>query len=290
MVRSQPVCSADTGKLTVVDEALDEFQRRLAAQDNGVLSHPDISRELTSQVRSIVQDALGDEWRRISRELHDSIGHSMALALQHLDLHGHFISGDPERAQRELDAAVNSLNESLRAVRHLSAELRWSVRKAGLRRALEEYLLANVPHEVRIDLRFSGGVNVLPSDICEELYLILREAIRNSLRHAQPSELRIAIVADETTVTASVGDNGHGFDIATMKDLPGGGLSSMAERVRILRGTLDLKSVIGEGTLVIFRVPLARNKVPGSVLLCTGRSPSSWRTTTLCSGRELRRY
>jgi len=209
-------------------------------------------------LRSIVQDALGDEWRRISRELHDSIGHSMALALQHLDLHGHFKSGDPERAQRELDAAVNSLNESLRAVRHLSAELRRSVRKTGLRRALEDYLATSVPCEVRVDLSIAGDINGLPSNICEEVYLILREAIRNALRHAQPTELSLSVAADETAVTASCADNGHGFDAAAIGVLPGGGLSSMTERARILHGWLDVKSAVGEGTIITFRVPLTR--------------------------------
>jgi signal transduction histidine kinase len=272
VVRSKPADSQKTGKSAVVDEILDEFQRRLATRDDWLLRHPDISRELTRQVRSIVQDALADEWRRISRELHDSIGHSMALALQHLDLHEYFVTGDPERAQRELDAAVNSLNESLRAVRHLSAELRHSVRKTGLKRALEEYLRTNAPQEVRIDLNFTGDIDTLPSNICEEMYLILREVIRNALRHAQPTELSLAIVADETAVMASFADNGHGFDMSAVRNLPGGGLSSVTERVRILGGTLDINSAVGEGTSIAFHVPVARDRDADSVGLCSRKS------------------
>lgn len=258
MVRSQPADPRSLGKSAVVDELLEEFQRRLTAQHHGMVPRPGISPEVARQLRSIVQDVLGNEWRRISRELHDSIGHSMAVALQHLDLHGHFKSGDPERAQRELDAAVNSLNESMRAVRHLSAELRRSVRKTGLRRALEDYLATSVPCEVQVDLSIAGDVNGLPSNICEEVYLILREAIRNALRHAQPSELSLSVAAGETAVTVSCADNGHGFDVAAIGDLPGNGLSSMTERARILHGWLDVKSAIGEGTTITFRVPLAR--------------------------------
>jgi signal transduction histidine kinase len=197
-----------------------------------------------------------DERRRISRELHDRVGHGMALTLQRLDLHKRFAGDDTERAQREFGAAVSSLRETLHTVRQLSAELRRSVGKNGLKDALEEYLWANVPSEIHADLVVAGDVDALPPRICEELYLTLREATRNALRHAHPTELRLAVAVTESSVTASITDNGCGFDLAAIGAAPAGGLSTMTERVELLHGTLDLNSEIGTGTTVTLSIPL----------------------------------
>jgi signal transduction histidine kinase len=141
-------------------------------------------------------------------------------------------------------------------VRQLSAELRRSVGKNGLKGAIEDYLWANVPSEVRADLIVAGDVNTLPPRICEELYLILREATRNALRHAHPTELRLTMAVTDSAVAASITDNGCGFDLAAIRAAPAGGLSSMTERVELLHGTLELNSEIGTGTAVSLLVPL----------------------------------
>ena len=57
-----------------------------------------------------------EERRRISRELHDRIGHGMGLALQHLDLYRHYLTTDPDRAEAKLTGAMDSLTGSIRTV------------------------------------------------------------------------------------------------------------------------------------------------------------------------------
>ena len=115
------------------------------------------------------------------------------------------------------------------------------------------YLRANVPQTVRVTTRLVGRVHGLPPQLGEELYLILREAVGNAVRHGNPTELRIAVSAGRRRVDASVTDNGRGFGPGTAA---GNGLASMRERTHLLRGHLDVASAPGRGTWVTLWVPL----------------------------------
>ena len=203
-----------------------------------------------------------EERHRISRELHDRVGHGMALALQHFDLHRYFSEADSARAEREFQAGVSSLNEALRTVQHMSTELRRSVGKDGVKAAMESYLKDNLPAGVRASLEVTGDTKAMSPPICEELYLIMREACRNALRHGRPSELRLTMEVTKSAVTASVFDDGRGFSVAAPENQLGGGLPSMTERAELLNGRLTVKSAIGKGTTVSIWVPLSGSGTP----------------------------
>jgi signal transduction histidine kinase len=195
------------------------------------------------------------ERHRISRELHDRVGHGMALALQHFDMHRYFSGTDNARAEREFTAGFTSLDEAFRTVRYLSTELRRAVGDDGIEAAIKAYLRDHVPGGIRACLQVTGDATVLPAPISEELYLVVREACRNALRHGRPSELRVALTVTDSEVTATVSDDGRGFSMEASD--AGGGLPSMAERAELLNGTLKMESTIGEGTTVTVRVPLS---------------------------------
>jgi signal transduction histidine kinase len=194
-----------------------------------------------------------DERRRIARELHDRVCHELGLALQHLDLHQHLIGREPERAEAKLTAAVAALTGSLRVIQQLAAELRNPVGAGGIEQALRDYLAANVPATIDARLKVTGDAVALPAALSEQLYLIVREAVRNAVRHADPTELRLSVRVTRTAVVATVVDNGRGWAPALHH---GGGLSSMAERAELLRGTLELVSESRRGTAVRLRLPL----------------------------------
>ncbi|MFY1632999.1 sensor histidine kinase [Solwaraspora sp. WMMB335] len=205
-----------------------------------------------------LQASRQEERRRIARELHDRVLHGMSLTLHRLDLHRHYAAHDQARAGANLDGAVEYLGEVVRIVQQLSAELRRSVGEEGLESALRAYLDATTPPSVQVSLGTTGDAKSLPPDTAEELYLILREAVRNSLRHAGPTRLDVTIDVDTTAVHAVVSDDGRGFD-PDDPDRTGGGLPSMRERALLLRGRLTVVSKPDTGTRVEVRVPLAES-------------------------------
>jgi signal transduction histidine kinase len=204
-----------------------------------------------------VIDALAAERRRIARELHDRVGHGMGLALQNLELYHHYAQRDPERGRAKLAATATVLRDCARAVRQLSSELRRSVDGDGIGPALEAYLRGAAPPTLRTSLAVVGDTTALPPEVSEELYLILREATWNAVRHAGAAELRLVLAVTDAWVTASATDDGRGFDPGAVHGR-GGGLASMAERAHLLRGSLDVTSASGRGTTVTLRIPLAQ--------------------------------
>ena len=203
-----------------------------------------------------LQASRQEERTRIARELHDRVLHEMGLTLHRLDLYRHYADRDPEQSRAKVDAAIESLDEALRTVRNLSAELRRSVGEYGLERTLRAYLAANVPTSVQFSITTTGDVKVLPPDVLEELYLIMREAARNALRHADPRRLDLAIDVADHDVTATVVDDGCGFDTGD-PERARGGLPSMYERALLLHGALTLTSAPGHGTRVEVRIPFS---------------------------------
>lgn len=194
-----------------------------------------------------------EERRRIARELHDRVLHSLAFAVHQIDLHRYRAA--TEHSCSELDAALAQVLEAVHTVQCLSAELRRSVSDDGLERSLRSYLQVHAEPAVRVVFGTAGDVFDLPAVISEELYLTLREAVRNALRHAEPSTLTVNLDINASGVVASVVDDGCGFD-GCAPPAEGGGMASMRERVRLLHGEIDVTSSPGVGTAVTVRVPL----------------------------------
>ncbi len=210
------------------------------------------------RVLARVHSSRREERRRIARELHDHVAHGVGLALQQIDLYRRRRDRDPQGAAAILSSAATALSDALRSIQQLSAELRRSVGERGLKQALASYLDRAVPGGVARRLEVAGDPHRLTPDVSEELYLILREAIRNALRHADPGEVAVRVEITDGEVYASVADDGRGFDPSaiTPGDGGGGGLPSMSERAGLLRGRLEVNSDVGKGTLVTVWAPL----------------------------------
>jgi signal transduction histidine kinase len=198
-----------------------------------------------------------DERHRLARELHDRVAHSVGIALQQLQLHDVYVLQDPDRAREKLKATQEVLREAFDVIRHLATELRESAAGAGgLDVAMSHYLAAHAPFGMAHDVVVRGDVTRLPSEVVEELYLVLREAVRNSVLHAAPRRVDIEIEVGDMSVHACVHDDGGGFDVEEAMAAPGGaGLQSMRERVELLGGTLTVVSRTDAGTTVEVFLP-----------------------------------
>ncbi|WP_449065095.1 sensor histidine kinase [Planomonospora algeriensis] len=270
------------------EAAFPVLARRLAAEEGGPARDGKDGRERTVTVgldlqRSImVRLAVGsvpyvnfllakllsahqDERHRIARDLHDRIAHGMGVALQQLDLYEVYRGDDPERAAANLAMARQAINEGLQGTRQLSADLWERVGDDSLEAALGKYLRITVPRSTRTTLTTTGGEPSLPWEVREEIYILLREAVRNALLHSGTAEIHVEVEGRDGVLRAAVSDRGCGFDVAaTRAARNGGGLTSMRERAALLGGTVNLSSRMGEGTTVEVLVPLGQDPAPGS--------------------------
>ena len=208
----------------------------------------DVPLELVAQI----QDA---ERRRISRELHDRSAHSLAVALQCLELHRHdAAAGEAERAGVRLERAEHAIREALDAILGIIRELRRVVDGSDLVAALDDYVQLAAPPNVGVDVVATGSLKGLPDPMADQTFLILREAVRNALLHGEPRHLSVELTVTGSELAAQVRDDGIGFgpDVAAHQ---GSGLLSMSERAELIGARFQV-TTSAAGTLVDLRVPL----------------------------------
>lgn len=196
-----------------------------------------------------------DERRRIARDLHDQVAHGLSVALNSLELHLLYLDSDPARALAQLRTAMRAVRRSQETVRALAWGLRRREVGHGLDAALRDYLTAVAPPTVDWTIEVRGDDSRLPAETCDELFLALREAVRNALIHASADRVEVAVRIGPDAVHASVIDDGIGFD--TERHGQGGGLASIRERAELLGGGVTLSSAAGAGTTVRMLIPLA---------------------------------
>ena len=230
-----------------------------------------ISRDLTEhraleqereRVRAGELTALAEasERERISRELHDRVAHRMGVVHQSLELYAALREADPERAAERLDLARKTTRVALDQTRALSAELKSLQHEElaeGLEAAFGKLAESYVPDDVGMDVSFSGEESAVPGPMGTQMYLAMREAIRNAVRHSGCSRIGVKVEVRDGELHSVVEDDGEGFDIeAAANATPswGVGLRSMRERAEMLGGSLRVESEPGAGTKVEMRV------------------------------------
>lgn len=198
-----------------------------------------------------------DERRRISRELHDRVAHSMVVVFRNLEL-CEVYEEDPSKIHAKLETAKRTAQEALRLVRTLSSELRHTAAEEGLEVALSDYLRLTVTSGIEARISVRGDESLITPAVRDEIFLVLREAIRNALTHSGAQSVRIELCTSEHQVRAAVEDDGDGFDPKDASGVGGTGLISMRERTSLLRGTFSVSSSLGNGTRIEIVVPLPR--------------------------------
>jgi signal transduction histidine kinase len=192
--------------------------------------------------RARIVAASGETRRRIERNLHDGIQQRMvalALSLRAVQVKPQL----PPAVQAGLDELAADLDEVLEEIRVFSQGLHPALlSRSGLEPALRE-LARRSPIPVSLDLHVPRFPR-LPEPVEVAVYYAVSEALANAAKHAAANEVLIRVTSDETTVRATVSDEGVGGAD------PGGGsgLIGLVDRVEALGGKLSLDSSVGEGT------------------------------------------
>jgi signal transduction histidine kinase len=103
--------------------------------------------------------------------------------------------------------------------------------------------------------------NDVPRDLNREIALcifrIVQEALRNIGRHSGATEAHVHVVQQDSEIRLRIADNGRGFEMPRLARHAGLGLVGMRERVRLVRGTINVDSAPDQGTRIEVDVPLA---------------------------------
>ena len=197
------------------------------------------------------------ERARLGREIHDTILQGLvAIALQ-FDCLAHEMAPLPQlqlRFFRLRDRVEEYIRDARRSIWDLHTQPPHRNLVESLRRAGE---FATDGRDISFSLEVKGTPFECPSRVEEQVVRIAQEASLNSVRHADPRRLRIALTYEDTAVTISVADDGRGFDSHEAKGGGHYGLTSMLERAKSVGGALTLVTAPGQGTEVTAVLPIA---------------------------------
>ncbi|MFH1217369.1 MAG: sensor histidine kinase [Pseudomonadota bacterium] len=204
-----------------------------------------------------------NERRRISLELHDELGQSLAaLKMQVGCIEKQFGAKIPEFLSSECKELREGINLIIENVRRLSRDLSPVVLDdLGLDAALE-YLITNFAklHEIEIFMDLIEINHFFGQDEQRLIYRIVQESLNNIGKHAQATHVSIKIEKMKNRIFLIVKDNGTGFNADEILDRKrperGMGLTAMEERVRILLGVMDIDSEKEKGTTITVSLPV----------------------------------
>lgn len=222
---------------------VDSERREAAARTELAAAHA----ELRAASVVLASSARTAERLRISRDLHDVLGHQLTALTLELEVASHHAERHADGAVAEhVTRARTIAKDLLRDVRGVVGELRSGA--GDLEPTLRE-LVTGLPG-LTVDLSVDQRA---PLDEASALAIVrcVQEVLTNTLRHAGADHLTIGVVVDEDGVRLEARDDGRG----TGELVPGHGLSGLRERIEHLGGEVALQTAAGQGFAVRARVP-----------------------------------
>ena len=198
------------------------------------------------------------ERTRIAAELHDSLGQNLLLIKNHAQLAlKPKTTAAAARAQLEEISALAA--QAIAEVRQISHDLHpYQLDHLGLTRALEAMIdSAAQASGMQFERKLDSADEIFSPDAATNLYRIAQETVNNILKHSGARHMRIELECDVREVRLRIEDDGRGFPATENADAGKGlGLKNIAERTRILNGTLNVDSAPGRGTRIVVTVPI----------------------------------
>ncbi len=216
-------------------------------------------RQLQEHAQRAEALAVAEERNRLSRDLHDTLGHRLTVAVVQLEGAERLIPGDPNRAAHMVATVREQIREGLGELRRTLATLRTPLAEdLSLASALKQ-LAGDFERATQLQVHTSmpDALPPLPDSQRIALYRAAQEALTNVGRHAQAGTAWLALEVSDEAATLTVSDNGVGPPEGIEGD--GFGLRGMRERAAQLGGEVDLAARPEGGTQLIFRLPLRPN-------------------------------
>jgi signal transduction histidine kinase len=247
-------------RLTPVEE---ELLDSLAAQAGRVLRNLGLTTDLHYQLLEVSAraDLLRMSRRRVvasedverqhlERDIHDGAQQQLVALAVNIRLVQSLLTRSPHQAAELLESLNQSVEQAVADVLELLGAGPRLLAQAGLTAALRS-AAGSSPLPVQL---VSSGLVRYPAQVELALYFCCMEALQNVAKHAAAHAVLIELHGDQRGVTASVTDDGRGFDL---RGLSKGGLGHMAERIEEVGGALSIRSDRRDGTTVLAEVPLA---------------------------------
>ena len=234
-------------------------------EKNSISDALTLSRERLKKISRHTLDILEADRQTISKELHDSIGASLAAIKFSLEEKEMVRNQNGNQLDESLEQEVDYLAATIKETKRISANLRPStLDDLGLVATIAWYLRQF--QRLYGDIKIEYSSEIIEKDIPEamkiNIYRIIQEGLTNAERHSKANKVQLSMkyCDGRHSISLAIKDNGCGFDVKerqSKKDPLGGyGLIAMRERCEIFGGVFHLDSKAGEGTRIKAILPL----------------------------------
>ena len=224
--------------------------------------------EILRELSNTMAEERADERLQIAGYLHDDLAQVLFRLSLQVDIARKLLDKqDLPELHTQLEKIRASKQETSDRIRALIRDLHRSPLGAtGLAESIESFT-----DEVGRDsgIRFHHEVQdiQLPAPIALLIFHITREGVMNALKHADPTDVWIAVTESGEDIELELRDNGEGFDTAAPGPEGHFGMAMMRERAQVGGGTFAVTSATGDGTTITVRFPTAllqRDQEPGT--------------------------
>jgi signal transduction histidine kinase len=205
--------------------------------------------EIESQNRLIMAREV--ERKRIAKELHDSVGSQLTVVSTSLDNAFYLFENKklkPEKLENintEVRLAAQSLRDTIWATYNTEISV------ADLKSRIQEFVKKFADENAfKVDMDIKGDAIILTPIEGLNLFRIVQEALNNTQKYAEASEVKITGDFSEKNYSLEISDNGKGFDLQQIKVTESYGLNNMKTRAEEIGGELTFVSEKGRGTKV----------------------------------------
>jgi signal transduction histidine kinase len=199
-----------------------------------------------------------ENWKQTAAELHDSLGQNL-LVLNNRILQLEQRKTKEDITKDELKELSGIVQEAIEEVRRISENLYpHQLARLGLTSSIESMIRkVDSVSSIDFDVRIENIDNILPKEEEINFFRIIQEAVNNIIKHSKAKRALIEIYKDEKFIYCKVEDDGIGFDPYTLHS--GLGIQSMNERIRLIRGSINITSKQNYGSKILLNIPIKLN-------------------------------
>jgi signal transduction histidine kinase len=198
-----------------------------------------------------------EERARIAREVHDELGGALTAIKMDLSRLARRAAPHGSDLPEALSVTSSLIDNTIQTVRRIATDLRPALLDDFGVLAAIEWQAQEFTRRTGIEcvLEFEADELELNDQAATALFRIFQETLTNVARHADATEVRVALAREPASLVLSMRDNGQGFKVDEAARSPSLGLAGMRERVFSVAGELDIQSTPGEGTTVTVTIP-----------------------------------
>lgn len=189
------------------------------------------------------------ERSRLARDLHDGLNGVLSGIVMQLSALSN--SSDGKEEASHLKRIIGRMNEAVTEVRNIAHNLMPThLAKLGLDNGLRDLCNTLRSEQTDVIYRSYDLSAAIPQRKQITIYRMIQELVMNAVKHAGAKTILVECLQDGETLNITVEDDGRGFDAELPEDRDGIGMENIKKRVGFLKGSINIRSLIGTGTTI----------------------------------------